>query len=421
MKHRTHQFFFLSTVIGMTAVLLTLAGPIATGIAQSASGAGFSIQSSPSPDSTGDTFLAASAISTTSVWAVGYKDQETDLNEAKTLTEHWNGTAWAVVPSPNPNPGRCSQPGNVLTGVSALSGADVWAVGFSNQDQEGCSQYKPLILNWNGASWRAIPNPPLSNNGSNVLNGVAALASGNVYAVGYQNTPGVFQATLIENWNGQKWQAVPTPNVSSATNSLTAITAISPDDIWAVGYSGNDMLEGLQTLALHFNGSEWSVVPTPNPVPPTFGNRDFFLAVTAASSDSVTAVGYSFNSSTYVEQTLIEHWDGSTWSVVPSPNPNDPAGAINTLNGLVALSPSDVYAAGFYTTPYQAHPLIEHFNGAAWSIISSPTKGAGQNLNAITSPPGTSFLWAVGAYSSSGWDYDYDFLVNLATLVLFQP
>lgn len=419
MEHRAHQFLFLSIIVGAVGALLILAEPMVAGNAKSAGG--FQIQSSPSPNHAGDTFLAAAAISSNDVWAVGYQGVETEFNDAQTLTEHWNGANWTVVSSPNPNPGGCHYPGNALNGVSAVSHTDVWAVGFSDQDQLGCSELKPLILNWNGGTWRVVSSPGVNNNGNSVLNGTAALASNNVYAVGYQAAVNGAQVTLVENWNGREWQVVSTPNANSQFDSLNAIAATSSYDIWAVGVAAGPVPFSSQTLILHFDGTQWSIVPSPNPLPLESGNENTLLAVTAISPTDATAVGESFNGATYAELTVIEHWDGRSWSVVPSPNVYTSAGAINTLNGVVTLTSSNVYAAGYFTTPYEAHPLVEHFNGTEWSVISTPTKGAAQSLNAIASVPKSSFIWTVGAYSSSGWDYEYHFLYNPATFVLFMP
>ena len=65
----------------------------------------------PSPST--NELHAVTSISANDVWAVGVGP----------ITEHWNGTAWSVVPSPNVTNGK-------LLGVAAVSTNDVWAVGF---------------------------------------------------------------------------------------------------------------------------------------------------------------------------------------------------------------------------------------------------------------------------------------------------
>ncbi len=65
----------------------------------------FSIQNSPSPAPAGNILNAVAAISASDAWAVGF-DNSSNLNEAKTLTLHFDGTSWKTIPSPNP--GKCT-------------------------------------------------------------------------------------------------------------------------------------------------------------------------------------------------------------------------------------------------------------------------------------------------------------------------
>ena len=46
--------------------------------------------------------------------------------------------------------------------------------------------------------------------------------------------------------------------------------------------------------------------------------------------------------------TLVEHWDGTTWSVVNSPNVTTDG---NQLGGVVALATGNVWAVGSYYAP----------------------------------------------------------------------
>ena len=70
-----------------------------------------------------------------------------------------------------------------------------------------------------------------------MLNGVDALATNNVWAVGYSGSAGRYN-TLIERWNGTQWQVVTSPNaVTSGENTLTSVDALSSTNAWAVGSS----------------------------------------------------------------------------------------------------------------------------------------------------------------------------------------
>src|SRR4051794_32833678 len=112
------------------------------------------------------------------------------------------------------------------------------------------------------------------------------------------------------------WTMVPSPNPSyptSSYNRLFGMTAISANDVWAVGSYGYG--ERGAALAIHWDGNKWLQFPSPSP-----GNlNNILIGVGALSSDDVWAVGYQ-DIGIPGTFTLIEHWDGNQWSVVPSPN-----------------------------------------------------------------------------------------------------
>lgn len=277
--------------------------------------------------------------------------------------------AWKVVPSPS-----LGTQNNSLNGVAAISKHDIWTVGY----HAGWN----LIEHWNGTSWSIVPSPSLGT-GTHVLSSMTALATNNVWAVGYQNSD-----TLIEHWNGIRWSVVPSPKLSAMDNRLTSIAAISANDIWAVG-SGS-----AGTLTEHWNGSSWSVVPSPNPV----HHANLWLTdVTAVSSNDVWAVGDYFSPVTpYANQTLVEHWNGNTWSIITSANPSNDSKFLS----IVARSADDVWAVGKYEdytiNVYRA--LIEHWDGTTWSVVPSGSRqrAGDTELNAIAQVPGASDLWSVG-------------------------
>jgi hypothetical protein len=103
-----------------------------------------------------------------------------------TLTLHWNGAAWSIVPSPIFND-------DLLFAVDAIASNDVWAVGRSFQDA------KTLTIHWNGANWSIVPSP--NGIGDNILFGVAAIAPNDVWAVGAAGS----LSTLAEHWDGTAW------------------------------------------------------------------------------------------------------------------------------------------------------------------------------------------------------------------------
>ena len=95
----------------------------------------------------------------------------------------------------------------------------------------------------------------------------------------------------------------------------------------AVGEYGNASLVTNQSLIETWNGVSWSIVASPD-----IGTKVNVLdAVSCRSHDSCKAVGGYFNASLGDYQTLTESWDGRAWSIVPSP---DNGTAYNVLDAV---------------------------------------------------------------------------------------
>jgi hypothetical protein len=157
--------------------------------------------------------------------------------------------------------------------------------------------------------------------------------------------------------SGHHWGADPAAStgfsiVAQFSNvSFTATAAIADNDIWAVGFS-NPGTSSSTPVAVHFNGTSWSVVPTPTGTQPSA-----FEGVAAVASNDVWAVGYQQVSSTGTAQPLIEHWDGTNWVREANAAPGV------RITGIAAISASDIWAVGTGG--------IQNWNGTSWSLVSS--------------------------------------------------
>lgn len=348
-------------------------------------GTQWSVVSSPNVGSNNNILSAVTAVSANNVWAVGYSTNDSNIDQ--TLIEDWNGAQWSVASSPNVN-------GNgQLNGVMAVSANDIWAVGYySNSGQF----YQTLVEQWNGTNWSIVQSPNVGSNNT-VLSAVTASSANSVWAVGYYETSNYVEQTLIEYWNGANWQVVSSPNGGSQNNVLSGVAVVSARNIWAVGYylSFN---QDSQSLALHWNGSHWSFAQNPN----AGVSPNYLSGIAAVSASDVWAVGDYFNSITFASQALALHWNGTRWSIVPSPNFASTSQTFeNDLYGVAAVSSNNVWAVGYYTNTSD-QTLTEHWNGSHWSVVPSPNpSGTYDHYLYGVAAASADNIWAVGNSDSS--------------------
>jgi hypothetical protein len=215
--------------------------------------------------------------------------------------------------------------------------------------------------------------------GNNLLVSAASINAGDIWAVGVQTNGSGYDQTLAEHWNGTSWNVVPTPNQNAFTNDFNDVAAISTNDVWAVGdYWADASPTAITIIAQHWNGAIWTNVPMTQPA----GNFSYLFGVTAIASNNVWAVGTWFNFGIGGYQTLVEHWDGSTWTQTPSVSPNN---FDNELSAVSAFSSTDVWVVGEQTAsstaPFQS--LAQHWDGAAWTTLLTPNLGPAGSDNQI--------------------------------------
>jgi hypothetical protein len=159
---------------------------------------------------------------------------------------------------------------------------------------------RTLIERWDGSAWTIVPTPNVGSN-RNYLNAVAVSSRNDVWAVGFYWNDNNVQRTLTEHWNGKQWSVVQAPDAGPHENYLNSVAVSSPNDVWAVGLYSPDMVK-YSTLVMHWNGTRWSIIPSPDA-----GTRDNYLNGVATSAREVWMVGYSRNTGAQ-EQTLVERY-----------------------------------------------------------------------------------------------------------------
>ena len=196
------------------------------------------------------------------------------------------------------------------------------------------------------------------------------------------------------------WKVVASPNTGPNDNDLWSVAGRSSSDIWAVGsLLPNANATIVQTLALHYNGTTWSRVKTPD-----VGKEANSLYGLAVLPDGTAwATGIYTQASGHAGRALTEHWNKHKWSVVGAANPGS---ADDMLYSATAAGDSAVWAVGTYgDSKGFFHPLIEHWNGHRWTAqhirgLGSAARGI---LTSVTSAGGRG-VWATGQISGRGSD-----------------
>jgi hypothetical protein len=328
-----------------------------------------------------NTLLGVDCVSPTECWAVG---SYFDAGVQQTLIERWNGNAWAVHPSPNTS----ADQSNILYDVSCATASDCWIVGYCLGD----TAWQTLTLHWDGAAWAIVASPSVAG-GNNFLTDVACVTASDCWAVGFYDT-GVYQ-TLVLHWDGAAWAIVASPNTDLASeNRLSGVNCVSASDCWAVGFH---KIEGFlqQTLTEHWDGSAWSIVASPNTGAP---QNNWFEDVACASASECWAVGAYSPAALGTGQPLIQRWDGAAWTIVGSPQPS--VNNNNYLRGVTCAAASDCWAVGDYFLDGHTRSLIEHWDGSAWGVVASPNTGAAQNNRLVgVTCTSASDCWSVGYFT----------------------
>ena len=306
-------------------------------------------------------FNAVSCTSSSACIAVGSLSDTSQTTI--TLAEQWDGMTWSVQTTANPavTPGTEAS----LGAVSCAAPTACMAVGG------GLYGIPSLVEWWNGANWN-IQSTPV---GDAKLDAVSCVSDTSCTAVGGDSGGGIGQP-LVEHWDGTGWTVEPTspftgfaPPLPGFGASLTGVSCTSDTACTAVGsvLENTDGLSLPQALVERWDGTSWSIQNTPTPP----GAQGYELnAVSCTSATDCTAIGQSYGPNA-APPTLAEHWDGSAWTIEPTPGGQ-------TLLTNVSCTAASACAA------IAAPNIIKVWDGASWSIENLPGVAPGVTLNAVS-------------------------------------
>jgi hypothetical protein len=354
--------------------------PTASPSPSSSSGGGtgcqFTVVPSPNVGAQDNSLNDVAVVSADDVWAVG---QYTTADfVVHTLIQHWNGSVWSTVPSPNRLTGTGNNQINALQGVTAVTANDVWAVGYTASVVD---PYQTLTVHWNGTSWSIVDSPNLTFPGAyNILNDISATGTNDVWAVGGQ------QPGILLHWNGSTWTLVNNPPGTEfwQSSARRSVVAVSSTDVWAVG----------DYDAWHYDGVSWTV--------PAHGAQ-FARGVDAAGPTQVWAVGtVQYNTSEggpVGPYPIGSQWTGTAWQ------DHESTRELASFTAVTARAAGDIIGVGFSGT--SAYAL--RWDGTAWQPVTTgngnptpdPTRAFTNRLDGVATHGGAT--WAVGEfYNANG-------------------
>ena len=324
----------------------------------------------PTPSSTANILFGVSCTATASCAAVG----EGIVGAGSALAESWDGSAWAIQPTPSVLDAN-------LRGVSCAAATCV-AVGSQAVRVSGHVKTLPLAESWNGSSWtlQAIPHPPHTL--ALTLTAVSCDSAADCTAVGNGQIAHSGCNGVAEHWNGSTWAI---QAVLPGQCDLNGISCPAAASCLAAGGAAN----GSALVADSWNGSTWTPQP---PVIPAGAGSSGLQGVSCAAVGNCTAAGWYLPGSGPIESTLAEHWNGSTWTIQPTP---DKTGASRSeLQAISCAAASSCTATGDYysATQNMIKVLAEHWNGSTWTVqgIPNPAGPANDVLLGVSCPVPTS-------------------------------
>jgi hypothetical protein len=287
-----------------------------------------------------------------------------------------------------------ANPPGALVAVDALTNKNVWATGYQ---QPAPGTAAPLAEHWDGVSWQRTETPTPDGQPYGILEGVSAISNDDVWAVGFASAvSGGASTTLAEHWDGTAWTIVPTAQPPGSTwSALQSVTAVAPDDVWAVGYyydsgDGGSVIE-------HWDGSAWSIVANADPGDSYHAGLQ---SISAHNAGDVWAVGYYYDS-IGAGNTLTEHWNGTAWKLVDSPN--EPDSPDTELHAVTGFRKHNVWATGFAFTGSSYAPVALHWDGTSWRLMHAAVPEGSQSTY-LYGVAGTraKAMWATGYYLEGG-------------------
>jgi hypothetical protein len=280
--------------------------------------------------------------------------------------------------------------------ITGATLADINVDSASDGWAVGSKGTNAFVLRLTSSDWHTWPTPQPAGSG---FTAVDAESPTDAWAVGSAGP-----ATLAEHWDGATWSIVPTP-VLPGPAVLRSVAVAAVSDVWAVGdYTDPDAFEHSRVpLIEHWDGTTWTRVPTHITPDYSDGFQDYFLRDVAVAGGRAWVVGDQ--QAYHIDRSIVERWNGTRWSNLSVPAYSGSSGNCNDrpLVTVSAVSASNIWAFGRCWDEFQRTYFSEatslHFAGGSWNWTTLPGPYNQQAVSGSTTIPGTQRMWAVGSGS----------------------
>lgn len=319
-----------------------------------------------------DCFSGLDGTSPNDVWAVGTWQNPYVY---RSLIQHFDGTSWTKLPTPDTGNSEALRDVLAISAQSAIAVGYYIPSGFTGQ---------PMVMEWNGSAWTLVAAPVFEGGGD--FSAIDRSPAGTVWVSGY-----LYGTAFLARKSEGGWDIAYAPHVGGERNNFHDLDARSDTEIWAVGTWSQKQGQRMLLIQRYDGNGNWTSFDIPSP-----GAIDQFKAVRAFATTDVWAIGYYYDRTLYLNQPMIMHYDGVSWTRAQVPA--YPGGSVR-LESVTATAPDDIYAAGVYApTGGIQGPFLLHYDGVSWSDVTlPPTGGINEWLLGMGSTP-EGGVWVVGQY-----------------------
>src|SRR5258708_3994521 len=272
----------------------------------------------------------------------------------------------------------------VMTRLSAMAAAAVVAAGAALVLPVTAGRAARPALAQPHVLDRAVTTADIS------LFGVSCGPATSCPAVGQESTAANRGSDLPQAWNGR---ILPGPGTHSSDSVLRSVSCSTANICIAVGQKRIDTAVPAKEVSLTetWNGTRWTVVPSPSPGT----SVNDLTGLSCPGHRTCVAAGWLLNGRSPFSQPLAMRWDGGKWRLLHPLS----AGPVTALDGISCAHPAGCMAIGAYLGKSGTHGLLaESWNGTRWRVLrTAALVPAEANLLAISCPrPGRCV--AVGNY-----------------------